>query len=208
MRLTNEEVSSKTESPDFAYRDLDYFFRKKKFFGHSGEHNVFAIFRNRSSLDQAVVQLQESGFRSDDIFIAQAQHGTVLDLPLRIVSLAPFFVPLGIFTGAILGALFGVAAQQGILHFLGIEPFSMGTIWESMSASSSVGSFVGGILGIVIGMRIPEYQPWRYETTAPDGSLFLVVRAVDAEETRKARSILEVYAGENGHAQVSSELAA
>lgn len=194
--------------PDFAYRDIDYFFRKKRFFGPKTERNVTAIFHSRPALDRAVKELQASDFRNDDIFIALSHKGTVLDLPLRIVSIAPFVVPAGIVLGLVLGGLLGWAAQAGWLQFMGIAPFLNGSALESASASGSVGGFIGGILGLVYGMRIPEYRPWKFETTMPEGTLFLVVRTVNPAETELAQRVLSPLMEKNSAPVVSEALAA
>lgn len=206
--MVTEAKQTKPLIPEFAYRDIDYFFRKKKFLGHSHERNVTSVYSDRAALNLAVKELQANGFRNDDIFITTSHHGTVLDTPLRIVSIAPFLTPLGILVGLILGGLMGWLTQMGTLQFFGIQPFVMDSGLVAASASSAVGGFVGGILGLIYGMRIPEYNPWKYETSAPQGTLFLVVRTVNEEETTRAAEVLDMTMDANTHPVVSEELAA
>jgi hypothetical protein len=201
--------NSSNDSTEFAYRDIDHFFRKRQFVTHPHmERTVMATFHNRTHLDDAVRALQYSDFRNDDIFLTKSHNGSVLDTSLSIVSIAPFLVPLLIVVGFIIGNLLGLVTHEGYLSYFGISPFVDHSIITSMAAHGTVGAFMGGMLGTFYGMRIPEYQPWKYETSEPDGTLFLVVRTTNQEEVRIARQAMAPFLERESKVEIREQKAA
>ncbi|MGZ3692857.1 MAG: hypothetical protein ACXWQO_01315, partial [Bdellovibrionota bacterium] len=53
---------------EFAYRDIDHFFRKRHFLGGKMKENIVtARFHDRRNLERAVLALQAASFRNDNI---------------------------------------------------------------------------------------------------------------------------------------------
>lgn len=210
MATKTKKQQREVEIPEILYRDMDYFFRKKHFFGaqKKSDHNVSALFRERNSFNHAVADLQENGFRNDEIYTAVSHEGSVLDVPMRIVSVAPFFVPAGIVVGLVLGAMLGWLMHLGYFQFMSIEPFVSASPWQALAATSTVGGFVVGILALVFGMRWPENQPWKFESQLPEGTLFLMVRTLSDQEAEKARMILRANVRGTSFPSVTEKLAA
>lgn len=195
--------------PEVPYRDMDYFFRKKHWFGvqKRPDHKVTAAFPNRMELDQAITDLQRAGIRNDEMYTSLVRGGCSLTAPERLFSLAPFFVPIGLVAGAVIGAIMGMLTYFGYLKFFGIAPFH-NSFWQSMQASSIVGAFTLGIISLIFGLRLPEYQPWKFETDLPEGTHLLMVRAVEGEQAAMIQRVLQRRVEDTSFPEVTEQLAA
>lgn len=187
-------MNTRDDVPHFQYRDMDYFFRKKRFFGKGpAERNVYAVFENHAAMEETIRHLRSEGFANDDIFLTKVRNGTLLDSAVGAFSIEPFLVPLGVAGGMLLGALCGWLAYFGNFSFFGIEPFVSSGPLSSAIATSIAWGFIGGILGILTGLTFLEYNPEKFETSYPEGTPFLVVRTLGDMEMEKARRVLNAH---------------
>ncbi|OFZ29837.1 MAG: DUF3341 domain-containing protein [Bdellovibrionales bacterium RIFCSPHIGHO2_01_FULL_40_29] len=152
---------------------------------------VFGIYKNRTSIENAVDQLKYSGFRNSDISVLMPDKESTQDFIHEKHTKAPEGAAAGAGTGAVLGGTLGWLVGAGALAIPGIGPLvAAGPIVASI-AGAGVGGAVGGVSGALVGMGIPEFEAKRYEGTVKEGGILLSVHCDDNEWTRKAKELLE-----------------
>ena len=152
---------------------------------------VFGIYRDRTSVENAVDVLRQEHFRNTDISVLFPENTGTKDFAHEKNTKAPEGASKGAGTGALLGGGLGWLVGIGALAIPGLGPFiAAGPIMAAL-AGAGVGGAVGGLTGALIGMGIPEYEAKRYEGRVKDGGILLSVHSDSSDETRRAKEILE-----------------
>jgi Alternative complex III, ActD subunit len=152
---------------------------------------VFGIYRDQADVEAAVVALKNARFSNGDISVLFPSTESTKEFAHEKSTKAPEAAATGAGTGALLGGGLGWLAGIGALAIPGLGPFiAAGPIMAAL-AGAGVGGTVGGLTGALIGMGIPEYEAKRYEGRVKDGGLLLSVHSDNAEETKRAKAILE-----------------
>jgi Protein of unknown function (DUF3341) len=172
---------------------------------------VFGIYPNQTSVEAAVAALRIAGFSNDDISVLFPSTDSTKEFAHEKSTKAPEGASAGAGTGALLGGGLGWLVGIGALAIPGLGPFiAAGPIMAAL-AGAGVGGAVGGLTGALIGMGIPEYEAKRYEGRVKDGGLLLSVHSANADETRRAKAILEQTGAQDisstGEAAAEKELA-
>ncbi len=152
---------------------------------------VFGIYPNRTQVEFAVTQLQNDGFRPEDISILMAHNEGTKDLGVEKSTKAPEGTATGAASGAVLGGALGWLAGIGVLAIPGVGPFLAAGPLMALLGGVGVGGAVGGIAGAAIGAGIPEYEAKRYEGLVKNGGVLLSVHADDSKWTERAKEVLE-----------------
>lgn len=152
---------------------------------------VFGIYPNQTSVETAVSALRTAGFSNNDISVLFPSTDSTKEFAHEKSTKAPEGASAGAGTGALLGGGLGWLVGIGALAIPGLGPFiAAGPIMAAL-AGAGVGGAVGGLTGALIGMGIPEYEAKRYEGRVKDGGLLLSVHSANADETKRAKAILE-----------------
>src|SRR6266850_4251834 len=152
---------------------------------------VFGIYPTYESVERAVDELREAGFRSTDISILFPENVGTKDFAHEKGTKAPEGAATGAGTGAVIGGTLGWLAGVGSIAIPGVGPFlAAGPIMAAL-AGAGVGGTAGGLVGALIGMGIPEYEAKRYEGRIRKGGILLSVHCDNSEWTSKAKDILE-----------------
>src|SRR5690349_9246055 len=152
---------------------------------------VFGIYRDRSSVENAVDTLRQEDFRNTDISVLFPENQGTKDFAHEKNTKAPEGTAAGATTGAVIGGGLGWLAGIGALAIPGIGPFiAAGPIMAAL-AGVGVGGAIGGITGALIGMGIPEYEAKRYEGRIKEGGILLSVHSDNSEWAKKAKDILK-----------------
>lgn len=153
---------------------------------------VFGIFPDRSSVEKAVENLKEVGFRNSDVSVLLPDAIHTKDFAHEKHTKAPEGASTGASAGAMIGGAMGWLVGIGALAIPGVGPFiAAGPIMAAL-AGAGVGGAVGGLAGALIGMGIPEYEAKRYEGIVKNGGILLSVHTETSEYTKKAKSVLEM----------------
>jgi hypothetical protein len=156
-----------------------------------GNKAVFAIYTNRTELENGVDRLKLNGFRMSDISLLLPQDVGAAEMKHTKSSKAPEGAAAGAGTGAVLGGVLGLLVGVGALAIPGVGPFiAAGPIMAAL-AGIGVGSAVGVVSGALVGLGIPEYEAKRYEGFVKDGGLLLSVHVDDSAWADKAKDILQ-----------------
>jgi hypothetical protein len=156
-------------------------------------HNkaVFGIYKSQVEVENAVDALKDSGFSNSDISVLMPKGDSTRDFAHEKETKAPEGATAGATTGAVVGGGLGWLIGIGALAIPGVGPFiAAGPIMAAL-AGAGVGGAVGGLTGALVGMGIPEYEAKRYEGFVKDGGILLSVHSDNADETKKAKALLE-----------------
>ena len=152
---------------------------------------VFGIYPNYANVESGVNGLKAAGFSNRDISVLFPQSSGSKDFAHEKGTKAPEGASAGAGTGAVVGGAMGWLLGIGALAIPGLGPFiAAGPIMAAL-AGAGVGGAVGGITGALVGMGIPEYEAKRYEGRVKDGGILLSVHSDNAEQTKRAKQILE-----------------
>src|ERR1700692_4967929 len=152
---------------------------------------VFGIYRDRTSVENAVDVLRQENFRNTDISVLFPENQGTKDFAHEKNTKAPEGAATGATSGAVIGGTLGWLVGIGALAIPGLGPFiAAGPIMAAL-AGAGAGGVVGGLAGALVGMGIPEYEAKRYEGRIKDGGILLSVHSDDSQWTKKAKDILE-----------------
>jgi hypothetical protein len=152
---------------------------------------VFGIYRDRSSVENAVDVLRQENFRNTDISVLFPENQGTKDFAHEKNTKAPEGAATGAGSGALIGGTLGWLTGIGALAIPGLGPFIAAGPIVAALAGVGVGGAIGGITGALIGMGIPEYEAKRYEGRVREGGILLSVHCDDSNWTKRAKEILE-----------------
>src|ERR1700682_1572731 len=152
---------------------------------------VFGIYRDRTSVENAVDVLRRENFRNTDISVLFPENRATKDFAHEKNTKAPEGAATGATSGAVIGGTLGWLVGIGALAIPGLGPFiAAGSIMAGLSGAGA-GGVVGGLAGALVGMGIPEYEAKRYEGRIKEGGILLSVHSDNSEWIKKAKEILE-----------------
>jgi hypothetical protein len=152
---------------------------------------VFGIYRDRTSVENAVDVLRRENFRNTDISVLFPENQGTKDFAHEKSTKAPEGAATGAGSGAVIGGTLGWLTGIGALAIPGLGPFIAAGPIVAALAGVGVGGAIGGITGALIGMGIPEYEAKRYEGRVKEGGILLSVHCDDSNWTKRAKEILE-----------------
>ena len=156
-----------------------------------GDKAVFGIATSEPQASAIVEQLKGAGFTGDDISVMMADKRSSKEFAHEKHTKAPEGATAGAATGGILGGALGWLAGAGAIAIPGIGPFlAAGPIMAALGGAA-VGAATGGLAGALIGMGIPEYEAKRYENRVHQGNILVSVHSDNADQTQRAKEILE-----------------
>ena len=152
---------------------------------------VFGIYRDRTSVENAVDVLRQENFRNTDISVLFPENQGTKDFAHEKNTKAPEGAATGAGSGAVLGGTLGWLTGIGALAIPGLGPFIAAGPIVAALAGVGVGGAIGGITGALIGLGIPEYEAKRYEGRIKEGGILLSVHCDDSNWIKRAKEILE-----------------
>lgn len=160
--------------------------------GSAGQNTqaVVGVFQSRRNAEQAVQQLRQQGFTSEEINIIskRGENGGGSELVEDDVT-------DGALTGGTLGGIGGLILGAGALAIPGVGPIiAAGPIAAALS-----GAVAGGITGGLIDWGIPAEVSRRYEQSVAQGGILAVIRT-DSQKVGQAAQVLR----QNGAQDVES----
>ena len=158
--------------------------------------SIICLVPDRLCAENVVRDLIATGFTPDDISALFPDRAGTRDFAHEKHTKAPEGAATGAGAGGALGGTLGLLAGIGALAIPGLGPFiAAGPLMAALSGAA-VGAAVGGVTGALIGMGVPEFEAKQYESKLKAGSILLSVRVEDAEETKRAKEVLERHSAE------------
>ena len=139
---------------------------------------VVGIFEDRYAAEQAVDELEQSGFSHGDVgFAIRGQDAVEGGMITDAVGAKDGTGALtGAATGAVAGGLLGALASI-VIPPLG--PILIGGMLATAAGFAGAGAAVGGLLGAMTGMGVSEDEARYYEQQFHEGKAIVTVRAGD-----------------------------
>lgn len=152
---------------------------------------VFGIYSHMHDVESALTQLQEGGFRNEDVSVLFPDNTGSKDLATLKSSKAPEGAVAGASAGAVVGGALGWLAAVGALAIPGVGPFlAAGPIIAAL-AGAGAGGIAGGISGGLVGLGMPEFEAKRFEGRIRKGGILVSVHCDNPEWVKRAKVILE-----------------
>jgi hypothetical protein len=169
----------------------------------SKNESVLGIYSRRSSVENAISVLRDSGFSNSDVSVLLPENLGSRELATEKETKAPEGATAGAGSGAVIGGALGWLVGIGALAIPGLGPFiAAGPIMAAL-AGAGVGGAVGGVTGALVGLGIPEYEAKRYEGRLQKGGILVSIHCDTSDEIKRAKEIMErtgaediSYAGE------------
>src|ERR1700692_3524192 len=141
---------------------------------------VFGIYRDRTSVENAVDVLRRENFRNTDISVLFPENQGTKDFAHEKNTKAPEGAATGAGTGAVVGGALGWLVGIGALAIPGLGPFiAAGPVMGAIGGAAGGGT-IGGLTGALVGMGIPEFEAKKYEGKVKSGSSLISVHSDDS----------------------------
>jgi Protein of unknown function (DUF3341) len=158
--------------------------------------SVFGVYLTRSEVESAVTTLRDTGFSNSDVSVLLPENLGSHELVTEKSTKAPEGATAGAGSGAVVGGALGWLAGIGALVIPGIGPFIAAGPLVATLLGVGVGGALGGFTGALVGLGIPEYEAKRYEGRLLKGGILVAVHCENAEEVKRAKSVMEVTGAE------------
>jgi len=139
---------------------------------------VVGVFEDRNQADKAVSELQQAGFRSDQIGVAM-RHADEVSGATAAADDTESHAGTGAMTGAVaglgLGALAGLGVLSGVIPVIG-PAIAAGTLGVILS-NAAAGAGIAGLVGALIGAGVPEEEARYYHSEFEAGRTIVTVKA-------------------------------
>jgi hypothetical protein len=164
---------------------------------------LIAAFEDRTEAERAVDELEQAGFKPDEIGYAirgsdAVQGGMITDTAGAKDKRGAL---TGMATGAGLGAVLGAAAAMLIP---GVGPVVAGGVLAMAFGGAVAGTAVGGIFGAMTGLGVSEEEAQFYERELNSGRAIVAVRA--GGRACDAANILRRHGGYDLHNRPIAEI--
>ncbi|MFC0190453.1 general stress protein [Fictibacillus aquaticus] len=162
------------------------------------KQKVVGIFRTEDDAIQAIKQLQQQGYSSEDISVIAREKEEVRAVAKETGTHAADGAAAGMATGGILGGVGGLLVGLGALAIPGVGPIVAAGPLAAALGGAAVGAGAGGLVGALVGMGIPKDQAEEYEDYVQQGDILVLV---EAETDRRANvyDTFRTYKTRNAH---------
>lgn len=150
---------------------------------------VVGVFESEQEALRAIEQLQERGYRNDEISVITRSKDEMKAIESETGTKAPEGVAAGAATGGVLGGLAGLFAGIGALAIPGIGPILAAGPIAATLTGAAVGAGAGGLVGGLVGLGIPEDEAQEYERNLNEGRILVLVD----EKTTREREIYGIF---------------
>ena len=149
---------------------------------------ITGMFRDRSSAERAVADLQDVGYSQNDISIMMSDQTCARDFASDTGSKAAEGAGVGAGIGGTLGAIVAAVTATGSVAAIAATgglaaPLVAGPLAAAL-AGAGAGGLGGGLIGGLIGAGIPKDRAAQYETDLGAGGILVGVHADSANSGR------------------------
>ena len=155
------------------------------------DRRAIGTFQNRSTAEQALQELKDSGFPMDRVSVVARDSSDQVELMAGADvrdhngNKADDGVRVGALSGGAVGGLTGLLVGLGTLAIPGIGPIllagAVATALATTAAGGAIGATAGGMLGGLVGLGIPEEQAKVYNDRVSAGEYLVMVDGSNAE---------------------------
>lgn len=150
---------------------------------------AFAVFKERTEVDRAFLDLKAEGFRSNEVSVVLPEHDGAKDFAAsdNMTRITQGAITGGS-TGLIVGLGLGLLAGYNVLPLVIMAPFNpiMGALIVGF-----FGLILGAASGALVGIGTPAKPSERYAAYLDDGGILVSVHVEDPERAQRVMEILE-----------------
>jgi hypothetical protein len=160
---------------------------------------VLGLFDSRLGAEDAINELENSGFNAKDISIMMRSQEDTGEIQTSTGNSVGEGLAKGVGTGAVIGAIAGLLIGTSAVVVPGIGALLIGgpisaALGLTGAAASTVtgavtGGVAGGLVGALVGLGIPEEDARVYETRIREGAILVAVPS-SLSMADKAESVL------------------
>lgn len=158
---------------------------------------VSGLFMTRRAADDAVQDLLQAGYASDDISVLMSETTRGREFGLEESSKAPEGAATGATVGGVLGAIAAGLVAAGVLVIPGVNLVAAGPVLVGL-AGLGAGAAAGGLTGALIGLGLPEHEAKFYKEEIERGGILVGVYSHE-DRAKEARRILDEAGAEKVH---------
>ncbi len=151
---------------------------------------VYGLYKDQSSVEEAVEALKNAGFRNTDISVLLPENVGTKDFGHEKNTKAPEGAVAGGSSGAAIGGTLGWLAGVGMLAIPDAGLFVAAGPIMALLAGLGVGGTVGSMIGGMIGMGLPEYEARRFDGRIRQGGILLSVHCDASDWVKRAKNLL------------------
>lgn len=165
-------------------------------------YTLLGIFSDRWKAEQALTDLESSGFNPKDISIIMRDQPTSVEKTTSHNPNPVGVVTTGLATGTVLGGVAGLLIGVGAIAVPGIGAilvggplavaFGLTGAAASTVSGAALGALAGGLVGALANLGVPEHEAKVYEHRIKEGGILLAVPVLD-EGLEEARGIMQRY---------------
>ena len=153
---------------------------------------VIALFPDPEAAADAVRQLKEAGFTSEEVGAIMRKRGPKGEVLEELVEgedldVETEAVKTGAATGGVIGGVFGLL---GSLLIPGLGPVTLGGVLASTLLGAGAGVVTGGLVGLLVGMGLSRSEAEYFDRGVRGGGVLVTVQPGVQTRTAEARSIL------------------
>lgn len=150
---------------------------------------VTGLFKSRAVADEAVQDLLEAGYSTDDISVLMSETTSGREFAITKSTKAPEAMATGATVGGVLGALAAGLVAAGILVIPGVNLVAAGPVLAAL-AGLGAGAAAGGLTGALVGLGVPEHEAKFYKEEIERGGILVGVYSHD-DRVKEAKRILD-----------------
>jgi len=145
---------------------------------------IVGVFSNESEASNAIQQLKDAGFSTDDISVVSKNRKDVKHISEETGTKAPEGLATGAATGGVVGGVAGLLAGLGLAAIPVFGPIMAAGPIAVTLAGAAAGAGAGGLVGGLIGLGIPEDEAREYETNVNEGNILVMVDSAAGNRSR------------------------
>jgi uncharacterized membrane protein len=166
---------------------------------------IVALFEARSEAEDAIRDLKNAGFTSEQIGLATqdstgVDQGDSRNIVDETTSGLAEGAAAGALTGGVIGGFVGMISS---LLIPGVGPMIVGGVLAASLMGMGIGAATGGLIGALVGMGVSEEDARYFDAGLRQGRTLVTVSSTN-EAPDEAMSILERYGGDLGPSRARS----
>jgi hypothetical protein len=146
---------------------------------------VVGLFRDRHYAEEAIRDLEASGFHADEIGLAMQDSEAAASTGDTGAPAAEAAVK-GVVSGGVVG---GVIGLLGSLLVPGLGPIVVGGVLASALTAAGIGAATGGLIGALVAVGVPEVDARHFDLALRSGGALVTVDA--GPRTDEALAIMQ-----------------
>ena len=153
--------------------------------------SVIGIYRDRTTVSEALNTLNKAGYRPADISVLASDNVGTKDFAHVKQNRALYGAAIGAVTGAVVGAALAWLVSTQMVTLTALASLVTAGPVLAASAGAGAGGAVGWIVGLLMGARLTDYVAKRYAGRMLQGGILLSIHCDTPEWRDRARKVLK-----------------